>query len=69
MQLYNTAAELTRIMGHKNPDQFFNDPAAINSQTGQLLHPPPGGATCERQVTKQKGVTVQVFVGPRTRIP
>jgi type IV secretory pathway VirB10-like protein len=41
LQLYNTAAELTRIMGHKNPDKFFNDPAAINPQTGQLLHPPP----------------------------
>jgi hypothetical protein len=40
-ELYNTAAELTRIMGHKNPDPFFNDPAAINPQTGQLLHPPP----------------------------
>src|SRR6185312_128757 len=40
-QLYNTAAELTRIMGHKNPDKFFNDPSAINPQTGQLLHPPP----------------------------
>jgi hypothetical protein len=41
LQLYNTAAELTRIMGHKNPDRFFNDPAAIHPQTGQLLHPPP----------------------------
>jgi hypothetical protein len=40
-ELYNTAAELTRIMGHKNPDPFFNDPTAINPQTGQLLHPPP----------------------------
>ena len=40
-ELYNTAAELTRIMGHKNPDRFFCDPAAINPQTGQLLHPPP----------------------------
>ncbi len=40
-ELYNTAAELTRIMGHKNPDRFFNDPTAINPQTGQLLHPPP----------------------------
>jgi hypothetical protein len=28
-------------MGHKNPDPFFNDPTAINPQTGQLLHPPP----------------------------
>jgi len=40
-ELYNTAAELTRIMGHKNPDRFFSDPTAINPQTGQLLHPPP----------------------------
>jgi hypothetical protein len=66
----NTAAELTRIMGHKNRDKFFNDPFAINPQTGQLLDPPPpGGATFEKQGTKQKGVTAQVFVGPRMRIP
>jgi len=41
LQLYNTAAELTRIMGHKNASPFFNDPSAANPQTGQLLHPPP----------------------------
>ncbi len=40
-QLYNTVAELTRIMGHRNPDLFFNDPMAVNSQNGQLLNPPP----------------------------
>lgn len=40
-QLYNTAAELTRIMGHKNPDQFFNDPDEIDPKTGQLAHPAP----------------------------
>jgi hypothetical protein len=40
-ELHNTAAELTRIMGHENPDSFFNDPTAINPQTGQLLLPPP----------------------------
>ncbi|WP_249158912.1 portal protein [Bradyrhizobium jicamae] len=40
-ELYNTAVELTRIMGHKNPDRFFNNPTAVNPQTGQLLHPPP----------------------------
>ena len=28
-------------MGHKNASQFFNDPSAINPQTGQLLHLPP----------------------------
>jgi hypothetical protein len=40
-ELYNTAAELTRIMGHKNPDRFFCDPTAVNPHTGQLLHPAP----------------------------
>jgi hypothetical protein len=40
-KLYNSAAELTKIMGHKNPDKFFNDPSAKDPQTGQLLHPPP----------------------------
>lgn len=40
-ELYNTATELTRIMGHKNPDRFFNDPTARDPQTGQFLHPAP----------------------------
>ncbi|MGY4159022.1 hypothetical protein ACVINW_004864 [Bradyrhizobium sp. USDA 4461] len=40
-ELYDTAVKLTRIMGHKNPSRFFNDPTAVNPQTGQLLHPPP----------------------------
>ena len=38
-QLYNTAAELARIMGHKSPDQFFRDPDA-KGPDGQLLNPP-----------------------------
>jgi len=38
--LYNTGAELVKIMGFKNPDKFLNDPAAKDPQTGQLLHPP-----------------------------
>lgn len=39
-QLYNTAAELTRIMGHKSADQFFKDPDA-KGPDGQLANPPP----------------------------
>lgn len=39
--LYNTASELTKIMGYKNPDKFFNDPEAKDPQTGQLMHPAP----------------------------
>lgn len=38
--LYNTGAELVKIMGHKNPDKFLNDPSAKDPQTGQPLHPP-----------------------------
>jgi hypothetical protein len=38
--LYNTGAELIKIMGHKNPDKFLNDPSAKDPQTGQPLHPP-----------------------------
>jgi hypothetical protein len=38
--LYNTGAELIKIMGHKNPDRFLNDPDAKDPQSGQLLHPP-----------------------------
>jgi hypothetical protein len=38
--LYNTGAELTKILGHKNPDKFLNDPSAKDPQTGELMHPP-----------------------------
>jgi hypothetical protein len=40
-ELYNTATELARIMGHKNPGRFFNDPTARDPQTGQLVNAPP----------------------------
>jgi hypothetical protein len=39
-ELYNTASELTKIMGHRNPDLFFKDPDA-KGPDGQLLNPPP----------------------------
>lgn len=39
-KLFNTASELTKIMGHKNPDKFFDDPSAVNPETGLPLHPP-----------------------------
>lgn len=39
--LYNTAAELCKIMGFRNPDRFFNDPNEKDPQTGQLKNPPP----------------------------
>jgi hypothetical protein len=39
-KIYNTAAELARIAGHKNPDKFFNDPSAKNPD-GSPKYPPP----------------------------
>jgi hypothetical protein len=42
--LFNTAAEMTKIMGHKNPDRFFNDPSEKNpdgSQKYPPIAPPP----------------------------
>ena len=38
--LFNTASEIAKVMGHKNADRFFNDPQATDPKTGQLLHPP-----------------------------
>jgi hypothetical protein len=38
--LFATATEVSKLLGHKNADKFFNDPTAKDPQTGQLLHPP-----------------------------
>lgn len=38
-QLYNTAEQLSRLMGHKNANLFFNDPDE-KGPDGQLKHPP-----------------------------
>jgi hypothetical protein len=38
-KLFNTASAISKIMGHKNPDQFFNDPAAKNPD-GSPKYPP-----------------------------
>jgi hypothetical protein len=38
-ELYNTAEELTKIMGHRNPDRFFKNPDE-KGPDGKLLNPP-----------------------------
>jgi hypothetical protein len=38
-RLFNSAAELTKITGHKNPDRFFADPSEKN-QDGSPKYPP-----------------------------
>jgi hypothetical protein len=39
-ELYNTAEELTKIMGHRNPDRFFKNPDE-KGPDGKLVNPPP----------------------------
>jgi hypothetical protein len=39
-ELYNTATELTKIMGHKNANKFFKDPSEKDAQ-GNLVNPAP----------------------------
>lgn len=53
--LFNAASEVSKIMGHKNADKFFNDPQAKDPQTGQLLHPPvPPPPDPKVQIEQQK---------------
>jgi hypothetical protein len=59
-KLFNTASELAKIMGHKNPDKFFNDPSAVDQQTGQPKYPPPPAPVPEAvQVAQVKAQTDQ----------
>lgn len=39
-KLYNSAKELAKLLDYKDPEQFFNDPTAVDEQ-GQLKNPPP----------------------------
>jgi hypothetical protein len=52
--LFNTASEVTKIMGYKNPDRFFNDPTE-KGPDGQLMHPPvPPPPDPKVQIEQQK---------------
>jgi hypothetical protein len=39
-KLFNTAAQLTKLAGHKNPNMFFNDPSEMGPD-GKPKYPPP----------------------------
>jgi hypothetical protein len=53
-KLYNTAAEMARIMGHKNPDKFFNDPSAKNQDGTPKYPPPPAPVDPKMQIEQMK---------------
>ncbi len=68
-ELYNTAAELTKIMGHKNPDKFFNDPEAKDPKTGEPMHPPqPPPEDPAVQVAKVKAQTDQQALQAKSQV-
>jgi hypothetical protein len=67
--LFNMAAELTHIMGYKNPDKFFNDPNAKDPQTGQPVHPPPPPPVPEAvQVAQLKAQTDKEKMGVQAQL-
>lgn len=39
-KLFNSVASVAKIMGHKNPDQYINDPSTVDPNTGQPKYPP-----------------------------
>jgi hypothetical protein len=67
--LFNTASELTKIMGYKNPDKFFNDPSAKNPETGEPMHPPvPPPEDPAVQVAKVKAQTDQQALQAKSQL-
>jgi hypothetical protein len=67
--LFNTASELVKIMGYKNPDKFFNDPSAKDPQTGQPLHPPAQPPVPEAvQVAQIKAQTDQQALQAKSQV-
>jgi len=68
-QLFNTAAELVKLTGHKNPDKFFADPSAKDPKTGQLLNPPQPPPPPEAvQVAQVKAQTDQQQLGIQAQL-
>lgn len=67
-QLYNTATELTKIMGHKNSDPFFKDPDA-KGPDGQLLNPPPPPQADPKLAVEQaKAQTAQAAAAQKAQL-
>ncbi len=56
-------------MGHKNPDQFFNDPEAKDPATGQLLHPaPPPQVDPKVQIEQLKAQNAQALAAHKAQL-
>lgn len=59
-KVYNTAAELARIMGHRNPDKFFNDPDEKNADGTPKYPPPPPAVDPKLEQIKLQAQTDQL---------
>jgi len=67
-QLFNTATELVKLTGHKNPDKFFADPSAKNPD-GSLKNPPQPPPPPEAvQVAQVKAQTDQQKMGMQAQL-
>lgn len=66
-KIYNTAAELARISGHKNPDKFFNDPSAKNPDGSPKYPPPPPQQDPKLQIEQMKQAGKQQEVAQKAQ--
>src|SRR6185503_15709797 len=53
-KLYNTAATIAKIMGHKSPDPFFNDPSAKNPDGSPKYPPAPPAPDPKVQIAQMQ---------------
>lgn len=63
-KIYNTAAAMAKLLGHKSPDQFFNDPTTLNPDGTPKYPPPPPHLDPKLQIEqmKQQGKQVEVSI-------
>jgi hypothetical protein len=67
--LFNLSAEITKLMGYKNPDRFFNDPSAKDPKTGQLMHPPqPPPPDPKLQIEQMKAQSDQQAIQQKAQL-
>ena len=67
-QLFNTASQIAKLAGHKNPNQFFNDPSEKNQDGSPKYPPPPPQPSDAVQVAQIKAQTDQQNMGVQAQL-
>lgn len=67
-KLFNSGSELVKILGHKNPDKFINDPSEKNEDGSPKFPPQPPPEDPAVQVAKVKAQTDQQNMGVQAQL-